>query len=287
MRWVSTRVLPEPAPATISSGPSACTTASSCSGLRSGAAPSARGEAAGMAFPSYGRGGNSPRAPNALRCKDARPWRCTWPQCGKRSPTRCPTRRRWSTATTAARGRSTTDRAARLAGALTDAGLGPDSKVGPVPLQLERVPRSATRRVQAARRPGERELPLPRRRALVPARQRRRRGALLPHVARRPGRPRARAPARSCKLLVEVDDGGAGTSTERSATRTSRRPRPDAPHRAPRGRHLHALHRRHDRHAQGRDVRAWAASPSNFVTLGYAAIGLPRPTDAAQIAPRS
>src|SRR4051794_15908805 len=34
MRWVSTRVLPEPAPARISSGPSPCSTASRCGGFR-------------------------------------------------------------------------------------------------------------------------------------------------------------------------------------------------------------------------------------------------------------
>jgi hypothetical protein len=37
MRWVSTRVLPEPAPATTSSGPSSWTTASSWTGLSRGA----------------------------------------------------------------------------------------------------------------------------------------------------------------------------------------------------------------------------------------------------------
>src|SRR6056297_3234030 len=40
MRWVSTRVLPEPAPAITSSGPDGWTTASSWSGLR----PSANGD---------------------------------------------------------------------------------------------------------------------------------------------------------------------------------------------------------------------------------------------------
>src|SRR5215204_5808915 len=64
MRWVSTRVLPDPAPATTSSGPPRCTTASSWSGFRpsksvptrsAGARPSAGGaELAGMARPSYG-----------------------------------------------------------------------------------------------------------------------------------------------------------------------------------------------------------------------------------------
>ena len=49
IRWVSTRVLPEPAPASTSSGPSACVTASRCGGLRSasrrstGSAPGAIG----------------------------------------------------------------------------------------------------------------------------------------------------------------------------------------------------------------------------------------------------
>ena len=45
MRWVSTRVLPEPAPATISSGVPACTTASRWRGLR----PSSSVRAAGGA----------------------------------------------------------------------------------------------------------------------------------------------------------------------------------------------------------------------------------------------
>src|SRR3954469_5355348 len=49
MRWVSTRVFPEPAPATTSSGPSPCTTASSWSGFR----PSAGTD---IVHPSYGRG---------------------------------------------------------------------------------------------------------------------------------------------------------------------------------------------------------------------------------------
>src|ERR1700733_674923 len=51
MRCVSPRVLPEPAPAMTRSGPSACTTASSWSGLR----PSTAGGAL-MTPPSYERG---------------------------------------------------------------------------------------------------------------------------------------------------------------------------------------------------------------------------------------
>src|SRR5687768_17083750 len=66
MRWVSTRVLPEPAPATMSSGDPACLTASACSGLRPfrrTAAPgfacrgaAALGRAGGATSESPGRG---------------------------------------------------------------------------------------------------------------------------------------------------------------------------------------------------------------------------------------
>src|SRR5881409_1788745 len=42
MRWVSARVFPEPAPATMSTGPSVCSTASRCTGFSA----SRRGEVA-------------------------------------------------------------------------------------------------------------------------------------------------------------------------------------------------------------------------------------------------
>src|SRR2546423_10827027 len=41
MRWVSTRVLPDPAPATMSSGPPVCVTAARCSGFRSSSSAAA------------------------------------------------------------------------------------------------------------------------------------------------------------------------------------------------------------------------------------------------------
>src|SRR3954447_13074838 len=47
MRCASTRVLPEPAPATMSSGEPACSTAARCCGLRSTGAVPARGRNAG------------------------------------------------------------------------------------------------------------------------------------------------------------------------------------------------------------------------------------------------
>src|SRR4051794_1436730 len=70
MRWVSTRVLPEPAPARISSGPSPCTTASRWGGLRPASSSSILGSwaASGMPDPRYraGRSGKMVDPP--------RPW---------------------------------------------------------------------------------------------------------------------------------------------------------------------------------------------------------------------
>ena len=89
------------------------------------------------------------------------------------------------------------DRAARLAAALTAAGLGPDSKVGLYLYNGNEYLEAQFAGVQDARRAGQRQLPLPRRGAVVPARQRRRRGAGVPLVARRPGRARAPTGCRS------------------------------------------------------------------------------------------
>ena len=59
MRWVSTRVLPEPAPATISRGPSVWVTASYCTGFR----PSRRESAASlMGTPGYRSAATAPAA---------------------------------------------------------------------------------------------------------------------------------------------------------------------------------------------------------------------------------
>src|SRR3954451_14854035 len=63
MRWVSTRVLPAPAPARISSGPSPWVTASRCGGLSPASSSSilASCAASGMADPRYRRGRSLPR----------------------------------------------------------------------------------------------------------------------------------------------------------------------------------------------------------------------------------
>src|SRR3954452_6279626 len=60
MRCVSTRVFPDPAPATTSRGPWPCTTASSWSGFR----PSA---GTGIVDPSYGRGVTAIREPGSAQ----------------------------------------------------------------------------------------------------------------------------------------------------------------------------------------------------------------------------
>ena len=97
---------------------------------------------------------------------------------------------------------------------------------------------------------------------VLPARQLRRRGARVPRLARRPCR-RVVDRLPKLKLLVEVDDAGDG---DRSAARASPTRTLIAAHEPSRGstrdgrRPLHALHRRHDRHAEGRDVRASARS---------------------------
>ena len=122
-----------------------------------------------------------------------------------------------------------------------------------VPLQRERVQRGRLRDVQDARRPRQRELPLPRGRARVPPRQLRRRGAAVP---RRAGRPR-RQGARPCPEREALDPGGRRQRAAglRGAVRAAaRRARADGAHRAQRRRPLLPLHRRHHRHAQGRDV---------------------------------
>src|SRR4051812_27379623 len=54
MRWVSTRVLPEPAPARINSGPSPCTTASRWGGLRPASSSSILGSWAASGMPIHG-----------------------------------------------------------------------------------------------------------------------------------------------------------------------------------------------------------------------------------------
>ena len=120
--------------------------------------------------------------------------------------------------------------------------------------------------------PDQRQLPLRRRRAALPARQRRPRRARLRAVVRADGRG---GPPRLPDLrhLVVLDDGSdvdldgcetSATGSTRSTTRTrSAAASPDRADVAALGRRpLHPLHRRHHRHAQGRDVARTRTSSS-------------------------
>ena len=134
--------------------------------------------------------------------------------------------------------RRTSSAPARLAQALLDAGLGTARQGRDVPLQLARVLRDELRRAQDPRRPDQRQLPLPRQRAALPARQRRRRGARVPHLARRPRRPRARPAARRCgcssrSTTARRADGSDARRRRRRLRETCRRrSRPADAHRA-------------------------------------------------------
>ena len=106
--------------------------------------------------------------------------------------------------------------------------------------------------------PDQHELPLPRRRARLPLGQRRRRRRRVPRHLRRAhrGHPRPRAPDQARGSGSTTAPGRAPTG--RSPTRPRPRPgtpepvaRPVGPRRRP---PAPALHRRHHRHAQGRDV---------------------------------
>ena len=134
----------------------------------------------------------------------------------------------------------------------------------PVPLQRPRVPRVPLRAPsRPGWRPDQHELPVPRRRARLPLGQRRRgRGGVPRHL--QPIASRASAMRPRVKLWLWVDDGSgpcpewgsrlrgaaeAGTDAVKGAWA---RRRPPAP----------ALHRRHDRDAQGRDVAAGRPLPT-------------------------
>ena len=114
------------------------------------------------------------------------------------------------------------DRAARVAQALHRRRARTRLQGRALPLQRQRVRRGAVRHVQAPRRPDQRQLPLPRRRTLVPARQLRCRGAGVPLLARRSRRqrrrptPQAEAPHRGRRRRRP-----AGVPSARSTKRSS------------------------------------------------------------------
>ena len=103
-------------------------------------------------------------------------------------------------------------------------------------------------------------------------------GSLGDHVAK----VRDRAP--NVKLWIQVDDGSPRQEFAVEYEELLARTRPDAPHRAQRRRPLLPLHRRHHRHAEGRDV----AREDLFGVLGdggYPLAGLTRPDTMAEVGP--
>ena len=133
---------------------------------------------------------------------------------------------------------------------------GPAGQGRALPVQLPRVSPDDLRRHEDRPRAGQHQLPLRRRRTLVPVGQRGRGGGRVPrlvHGADR-GDPRPGAPGEGLALggrrdrpLPRLGDAVRG--------RVEVRGRADAcPVGAQRRRPLHALHRRHDGDAQGRDV---------------------------------
>ena len=128
---------------------------------------------------------------------------------------------------------------------------------GHVPLQLPRVPPEHLRRHEGGPGPGQHQLPLRRRRAELPVGQRRRGGR---------GLPRRRSPSgsRASSTGCHGSRAGSGSTTAPGPCPDWATPYDDAAKSAigrvqravgpQRRRPLHALHRRHDRHAQGRHV---------------------------------
>ncbi len=137
-----------------------------------------------------------------------------------------------------------------------------------LPDERRRVHRGDDRLLQDACGPGERELPLRRRRAALPARRRGRGRRDPPAQLRAPSRHRARptpAPAhgalggrRQRRRSLGRRLGGLRVGARRRRTRARLRG-------AFAGRSLHALHRRHHGHAEGRDV-----APGRHLLLRHA-----------------
>ena len=103
------------------------------------------------------------------------------------------------------------DRAERLAHVLRDAGVEPDDKVAIMCVNAPEYLEAFFARAEARLRPGERQLPLRRRRARVPARQLRRGRARVPRRLRRDRRRRARPRSRADRrprVLLQVAHTG-------------------------------------------------------------------------------
>ena len=124
--------------------------------------------------------------------------------------------------------------------------------------ERHRVPRDDDRAVQDPRRADQRELPVRRGGAALPLRRRRPRGRGVRHRVRRPGRGGAAEDAEGearCSPSARPRATPCPRAPCASRTRSAAQPddRSGFPDRSAR-RPVHHLHRRHDRHAQGRHV---------------------------------
>ena len=156
-----------------------------------------------------------------------------------------------------------------------------------VPLQQQRVQRRRVRDAQAARRAGERQLPLPRGRARVPASTTPTPRRCCSTASSATGSPRSAAQAPNVKCWIQVDDGAPLQEFAVAYEELLARARSDAAHRALRRRPLLPLHRRHHRHAEGRDVAQRGPRSRSSPTARTRSSGAAppeRPEDAGAIA---
>ena len=150
-------------------------------------------------------------------------------------------------------------RANAFAADLIAAGLQHQSKVAAYLYNGARVPRDLHRRVQGRLRAGQHELPLRAGRDRLPVRQRRRRGRRVPRdVHRRCSRASAVGCRRCAAGTSCADETGAGPewAVPYESVVATGADRVVAPWGAQRRRPAAPLHRRHHRHAEGRDVAA-------------------------------
>ena len=187
---------------------------------------------------------------------------------GARGRRACPTPPRCPRATAPSPGASSTAGPTAWPPPCSAGGAQPPGQGGPVPLQLPRVPRVGVRRLQGRAGPGQHELPLRGRRAGLPVGQRRRRGRRLPRLVHRAHRAHPRPPAQGDHLALgrrrqrpaaptgPLDyEAAAATDTGRVVARRGPGRRRPAAH----------VHRRHHRHAQGRDVASGLAGQGGGV----------------------
>ena len=178
---------------------------------------------------------------------------------GSASPTRSPSARRSCAASAASPTPTADERATRLAHHLADRGIGPGDHVALYLYNGTEYLEGDARRVQAARGPDQRQLPLRRGRAALPARRLPTPRRSCSTASSRRSSPRSAATCRCLRLA-----SSRSTTAPHGARRRSARADYEARARggvararlraALRRRPLHPLHRRHDRDAQGRDV---------------------------------